>query len=128
MSDNHVSAVARFQEHLEAAIEAIEAKQKQSSRPTSDSWEDLIKNFEAKPDARHNIVQAVDADGNTEWRVRSSYLLTHVIGIAPERVTAVHQRRLATVMRNLGWTGPRNLRFGREQAKGYFKAEEDVSP
>jgi hypothetical protein len=61
--------------------------------------------------------------------VRSCYILANVIGIAPERINAVHQRCLGTVMRNLGWTGPRNLRFGREQAKGYFKAAaEEVSP
>jgi hypothetical protein len=111
MSDK-LSALARFQEHLDAAIEAIEAKQKQSPQLTSDSWEDLLlENLELRPDARHNITQAVDADGNTEWRVRSSYLLTHVIGIAPERAGAVHQRRLGTVMRKMGWSGPKNIKF-----------------
>jgi hypothetical protein len=130
MSDNpNVSALARFQEHLDAAIEAIEAKQKQSFRLTSDSWEDLLlKNLELKPDARHNITQAFDADGNPEWRVRSYYLLTNVVGIAPERVGAVHQRRLGTVMRKLGWSGPKNIKFGTEQAKGYSRAAEEISP
>ena len=123
-------------DHLEAAVEAIEAKHtakhtakhKAKHSGPADSWEDLLKNLEVKPDARHNIVQAVDADGNTEWRVRSCYLLANVIGIAPERTNAVHQRRLATVMRKLGWTGPKNIRFGREQAKGYFRTAEEVSP
>ena len=61
-----------------------------------------------------------------EWRVRSCYLLTNVVGIAAERVNRAHHRRLGTVMRKLGWAGPKNLRFGAEQAKGYFKAAEDV--
>jgi hypothetical protein len=97
-----------------------------------DSWEDVLKGLELKPDLRHNITQVFDRDGNPEWRVRSMYLLTKVIGIAPERVNVVHQCRLGTVMRKLGWSGPKNIWFGQEQAKGYFggysKAAEDASP
>ena len=115
-----VSALARFKSHLEAD------GQRQSSRLISDPWEDLLKNLEASPDAGNNIVQAVDPDGKPEWRAQSCYLLTNVVGIAAERVNVVHQRRLGTVMRKLGWAGPKNLRFGAEQAKGYFKAAQDV--
>ena len=119
-----VSAFARFKSHLEADEQPIEARQ--SSRLISDPWEALLKNLlEARPNAGNNIVQAVDPDGKTEWRVRSCYLLT-MVGIAAERINAAHQRRLGTVMRKLGWAGPKNLRFGAEQAKGYFKAAEDV--
>ena len=49
------------------------------------------------------------------------YRLTTLVGIAAERANGSHHRRLDTVMRKLGWTGPKNLRFGAEQAKGYFK-------
>ena len=115
-----VSAFARFKSHLEADEQPIEARQ--SSRLISDPWEALLKNLlEARPNAGNNIVQAVDPDGKPEWRAQSCYLLTNVVGIAAERVNVVHHRRLGTVMRKLGWTGPKNLRFGAEQAKGYFK-------
>src|SRR6516225_2496704 len=118
-----VSALARFKSHLEADEQTIKARQ--SSPLISDPWEDLLKNLEARPNAGRHIVQALDPDGKPEWRVRSCYLLT-MVGIAAERVNVVHHRRLGTVMRKLGWTGPKNLRFGAEQAKGYFKAAEDV--
>ena len=127
MSDNPESALARFRNHLEADEQTIEAGQ--SPPPISDPWEVLLKNLEASPNAGNNIVQAVDADGRLEWRVRSCYLLANVasaLGIAPERINAVHHRRLGAAIRKLGWTGPKNLRFGREQAKGYFKAAEDL--
>jgi hypothetical protein len=121
MSDN-VSALARFKSHLEADEQTDNGKQ----IGPDDPWADLLKNLEARPNAGRHIVQAVDPDGKPEWRVRSCYLLTNVVGIAAERANGAHHRRLGTVMRKLGWTGPKNLRFGAEQAKGYFKAAEDV--
>jgi hypothetical protein len=119
-----VSALARFKSHLEADEQTIKARQ--SSPLISDPWADLLKNLEARPNAGRHIVQAVDPDGKPEWRVRSCYLLTNVVGIAAERANGAHHRRLGAVMRKLGWAGPKNLRFGAEQAKGYFKAAEDV--
>ena len=116
-----VSALARFKSHLEADEQIGNDKQIRLDDP----WADLLKNLEARPNTDRHIVQALDPDGKPEWRVRSCYLLT-VVGLAAERANAVHHRRLGTVMRKLGWTGPKNLRFGAEQAKGYFKAAEDV--
>ena len=121
MSNAPQSALARFKSHVEAAIET-----KQNSWLSSDPWEGLLKNLEARPNAGDNIVQAADADGKPEWRVKSCYLLDTVLGLAAERISAVHQRRLGAVMRKLGWTGPKNIRFGTGQAKGYFKAAEDA--
>jgi hypothetical protein len=70
-------------------------------------------------------VQAIDQDGKPEWRIRSFYLLTNVIGIAPERITVAHGRHLGAIMCKLGWSGPKNLRFGVEQAKGYYRAADE---
>jgi hypothetical protein len=116
-----VSALARFQSHLEAAIET-----RQSSWLSSDPWEGLLKNLEARPNAGDNIVQAADADGKPEWRVQSNYILVTVLGLAPERVNIAHARRLRIVMQKLGWTGSKNLRFRGRQAKGFYKAAEDA--
>jgi len=117
---------APTREQTKIMADRAEARSGQGSRLSSDPWEDLLKNFEANPDAGNGIVRAVDPDGKPEWRVKSCYLLDTVLGLAAERISAVHQRRLGAVMRKLGWTGPKNIRFGTGQAKGYFKAAEDA--
>jgi hypothetical protein len=118
MSDNsNVSALARFQNHREAATEA-----RPSSWLGNDPWEDLLKeHLEAGPGADNSIIRVVTPDGQPEWRVKSRYLLANVLGLVPER----NNGRLSTLMRKLGWTGPKDMRFRGKLAKGYFKAAED---
>ena len=68
---------------------------RQSYRLISDPWEDLLTNVEARANAGDSIVRAADADGEPEWRAKTSYLLANVLGIASERVNTTHSRRLA---------------------------------
>lgn len=85
-----------------------------------DPWEKLLRRVET----RAGVVHGVDRDGKREWRVKSRYLLTEVIGIPPERASgAVHGCRLGVVMRKLGWTGPKDIWFGAGHTKGYAKPD-----
>jgi hypothetical protein len=84
-----------------------------------DPWEKLLKRVET----RSGVTRAVNRDGRLEWRTKSRYLLTEVIGIPPERANRYHGIRLGVAMRRLGWVGPKDFRFGREKAKGYAKPD-----
>src|SRR5262249_8875772 len=91
-----LDAVRRDRDQLWAEAAAIEAtgesliipeelwsavEIRQTSRLISDPWEDVLLNVEASPNADGSIVQAPDADGKLEWRVKSSYLLESVLCI-----------------------------------------------
>ena len=63
-----------------------------------------------------------DADGEPEYRVSSDYLLTNVLGLPKERQFPAHTKRLASIMRNLGWSRPSTvLRFGKHVKRGFTK-------
>jgi Virulence-associated protein E len=134
--DINIDAVRRDRDQLWAEAAIAEAtgesliipenlwsdiEDRQSSRMIGDPWQDILVNVEAGADNNGNIIQTTNDDGKPEYRAKSSFLLTTKLGIALERLNSNHSRRLGNAMRNLGWSGPKNLRFGEEQAKGYFK-------
>jgi hypothetical protein len=109
-------ALARF-ERLKTTKQIVSNGE---SKQGFDPWENVLRTVET----RSGVFEAVDSNGRREWRVRSRYLLTSVIGIAPERVNGSSQgTRLGVVMRRLNWIGPQYLYFGNKQyAKGYRKS------
>ena len=97
---------------------------RQTSRLLSDTWEEELAGKLANlpalaPQVPANITTATDEHGIRQWRISSQYLLTTFLGITkPENRDA---KRLALVMRKLGWKGPEDLRFNSQVVKGYTK-------
>ena len=92
-----------------------------------DPWIDRLKTIlDTAPHAGNDIVQALGADGMPEWRVTTLHVIVIVLGLDPKRITIAHTRHLHEVMNKLGWSGPKNLRFLGEQARGYYRAVEDA--
>jgi len=66
------------------------------------------------------FVLSADADGNPEWRVSSSYLLTEVLGVSTDRQHNSHWTHLANVMTKLGWAhAPGPIRIGTKTGHGF---------
>jgi hypothetical protein len=60
----------------------------------------------------------------TEFRVSTDYLLTSLLGISKERQHNNHTKRLAAIMRQLGWSRPETpIRIGKTVARGFTKPE-----
>jgi predicted P-loop ATPase len=99
----------------------------QQARVTHDPWEDLIRRklAELREDKANNGAYCVgiNDDGGREWRVASSYLLgMDVLHIQFERQTNAVTKRLAEVMRTLGWTKPpQTIRVGNVPCRGFTK-------
>ncbi len=92
-----------------------EAAQRADERVPPDPWEDSLAAVEAMPTAPGDLEKV---DG--EIRVSSVYLLEHVLDFKRAQATRSDSRRVATVMKRLGWDGPKSLRIGRV-VKGYSK-------
>jgi predicted P-loop ATPase len=79
------------------------AAEQQEQRLMKDGWEDLLEGVRGK---------VVDIDGtNFEERISSNDLLTVHLSFQPDRITDVATKRLKTVMRRLGWQGPKRMKF-----------------
>jgi hypothetical protein len=112
------------------------ASVEQQARVTQDAWEDLIqrrlsKLFEDKKFTDKVGAYSIDVDegGGSEWRVASDYLLGEaVLGITVERRTNAVTKRLADVMRTLGWVKPSTVRVGKEPCSGYTKKVAAAEP
>jgi predicted P-loop ATPase len=101
----------------------------QLARVSHDPWEDLIREKLAGLHAgnlRDGVSIDVDENGNRQWRVASSYLLgMYVLGIPVDRQATAVTKRLADVMRSLGWTKPEQIiRISGEPCRGYIKTIE----
>jgi hypothetical protein len=94
---------------------------------TYDPWEDEVRaklvglREDKVKDGMYEV--GVNKDGHREWRVASSYLLgTCCLNLPIERQTNATTKRLAEVMRTLGWTKPANaIRVGKKVCQGYTK-------
>ena len=104
------------------------ASVEQQARVTQDAWEDLLARHLAG--LRDDKVKdgaywvGIDDNGDREWRVASNYLLgPFVLGIEVERQTVAVTKRVADVMRTLGWTKPpQTIRVGNIPCRGFTKA------
>jgi len=84
------------------------AAQEQEERMVEDGWYDLLSEIRG------------DKYGGS-FRVSSASILTATLGIPKERQTQAVARRVAGIMRRLGWEGPKQIRMGRLNARGYEK-------
>jgi hypothetical protein len=97
-----------------------------------DPWEDILSkkltaHQEHLTEVDGSFTRAADARGDGEWRVASNYLLSTLLAIPPERQTNNHTKRLADVMRNLGWTRKEKvMRIGDVVCRGFVKPETPV--
>jgi hypothetical protein len=103
----------------------------QEARMEVDPWEDtlapalarLISRGNGGPFAVEGFSRGADLNGDPEWRVSTDYLLTVVLGLPKERQNNNHTKRLAAIMRNLGWLRSEEvLRFGKEVKRGFTKS------
>jgi hypothetical protein len=104
------------------------ASVEQQARVAQDAWEDLIGRqlVGLREDKAKDSVYSVGVNdsGGREWRVASSYLLgPMVLGIPSERQTNAVTKRLADVMRTLGWTKlPTTIRVGKVVCRGFTRS------
>ena len=95
---------------------------------TQDAWEDLLARHLAG--LRDDKVKdgaywvGINDNGAREWRIASNYLLgPFVLGIEVERQTVAVTKRVADVMRTLGWNKPsQTIRVGNIPCRGFTKA------
>ena len=72
------------------------------------------------------FVTASNPNGDPEWRVSTDYLLTEVLGLPRERQNNNHTKRLAGIMRRLGWIRSEGaIRLGKEVKCGFTKLCEE---
>ncbi|MCA1513642.1 virulence-associated E family protein [Bradyrhizobium sp. NBAIM01] len=111
------------------------AAEETAVRMEHDPWADIIGDKLAQLEAAalggrmlttKLFARGEDAQG-PHWRVASDYLLTEVLSIPKARQANWQTKRLANVMRSLGWTWCENpLRFGTAgQKRGFMKLIED---
>ena len=99
----------------------------QQARVTHDPWEDVIERQLAglredkAKDGSYWV--GINDNGDREWRVASGYLLgPMVLGIDVDRQNNAVTKRLADVMRTLGWSSGKTIRVGKLPCRGYTKA------
>jgi predicted P-loop ATPase len=115
-------------EELELPRElSADIEEEQDARREVDPWDDVVGARLGKLSAKaggSNFCLAADAQGDPEWPVSSDFLLTDVLSIPKERQNTSHARRLAAIMRRLGWTKPeQSVRIGGVVARGYVKGK-----
>jgi len=100
----------------------------QEARMELDPWEDelgarlgrLVARNPAMLVPEGSFAKASDANGDPEWRVSTDYLLSNVLGLPKERQNNNHTKRLAGIMRRLGWTrSDEVLRIGKVVKRGF---------
>jgi predicted P-loop ATPase len=94
-----------------------EAAQRAEERLGHDPWEDILVNVETMPNSPGSVARE-----HGEIRVTSDFLLTGVLGFNRANVQQHHAKRLATVMKRLGWKGPRPMKLGVKAVRAYAKA------
>ena len=108
-------------ETLWAVAEAIA-----QSRAEIDPWQDVLESKLAKWEATKfksdgAFTLANNDLGEPEWRVSTACLLD-ALDLDPDRQTNTHTKRLATVMRSLGWLRPEtSMRIGKKTCRGFKK-------
>jgi predicted P-loop ATPase len=100
----------------------------QRARMELDPWEDTLAPVLAGMIRTENVVggsfvKASDAKGDPEWRVSTDFLLSNVLGLPKERQNNNHTKRLAGIMRSLGWVRSEAvMRFGKAVGRGFTKS------
>ena len=103
-----------------------EATTRQLARMEIDPWEEVLggwlANMEANNKQGHSGCYNRTADDKPEWRISSNFLLSTVLSIPQERQNNSHTKRLAGIMRGLGWTrSETTIRIGKAVCRGFVK-------
>jgi predicted P-loop ATPase len=85
-----------------------DASEEQEQRREIDPWEDLVSD-----------IPGLLVDG--EWRIFSNEILKDILEVPADRQTTMHFTRLGKCMRRHGWNGPKMLRIGNKQRRGFWK-------
>ncbi len=93
------------------------AAERADARLATDPWQDILSVAELLPSAAGSVVRA-----DREIRVASEFLLSGVLGFARAQVRSTDAKRLAMVMKRLGWTGPKVMRIGEKAVRAYAKS------
>jgi predicted P-loop ATPase len=110
-----------------------DAETQQQARVGLDPWADLFiselaRRIHLGKTIDGKFAAATDDKGDAQWRISTDHLLSDILWLPPDRQTNVHTKRLAEVMRSLGWTRNEDpMRIGKVLKRGYFKpkAEEE---
>jgi predicted P-loop ATPase len=100
---------------------------KQQSKTDVDPWTDPINIWlsaliHTGYMTEGQFVQALDSNGDPEWRIASDYILTEIIKIPIQHQHNNHAKRLAAVMRVLGWHKPdKCMRIAKVVKNGFSK-------
>jgi hypothetical protein len=92
-----------------------EARNMQESRLEEDPWEMTLEAI--KPKEKH---ATVDGRG-TEYRLSTRAILDQHLQVGPEKQNMGTLKRIAFIMRKLGWHGPEVMKIGEDVARGYRK-------
>jgi predicted P-loop ATPase len=93
------------------------AGETQETRVEYDPWIDKLAGLRGE----------IAADG--QERVASDDVLSNILCIPAAQQTDVTTKRLANVMRRLKWDGPKQIRFGKANKRGYWRLpDEDEDP
>jgi predicted P-loop ATPase len=111
-----------------------EAAVEQKSRREPDAWEDPISERlgefakkEVGAGLRGFWSVAINDGGHRELRVSTSYILEHILGIPIDRQSDGVCKRLANVMRDMGWTRhDKVVRISGVSCRGYTKMIEKM--
>jgi len=107
-----------------------DARAEREKRTELDPWEDILRDVatraahSARNCAKHGDPLPYSVtDFRDEERIASSYLLSEIIGINAKDQTAQHGKRVGTLMRKLGWEGPKKIRMSDgSECKGYARS------
>lgn len=100
------------------------AKDQQDARMEDDPWLDRLQNIGIDSDMEaHDFMdwKLLPSDGS--YKVSTADIFQHVLKMEPSNVQSWHNKRLAQLMRNIGWDGPKNMKFGQRVMRGYTIAE-----
>jgi predicted P-loop ATPase len=104
-----------------------DAEVQQKLREEPDAWEDpiaceLARLVRGGRNVEGRFTLGADKLGNEEWRVATDHLLTNTLDVPPERQNENQSKRLANVMRTLGWHRVDSaMWFGKVKKRGYAK-------
>jgi hypothetical protein len=103
-----------------------EAGEAQRERMDIDPWEDDLALLIGKTKDAKGRVYAT-ADGRySEARILSQNLIRNTLGLGSEKISDVTGKRVAAIMRRLGWDGPKTIREGEIVGRGYTKRGEPM--
>ena len=91
----------------------------QDARREADPWEDILAAIVPGDKSRNaKLCQSPDGRG-MEWRITTRDVLENVLLLPVEKLSDVTAKRVAHIMRRLGWEGPKVFRDSGELYKGY---------